>query len=346
MKGMNKKITIFAIVLIVVGIIGSISFGIASVPYFVNMASQIEQDLNKENVVFNKEIDVNKLNISTNEANVIIKKHDKEGIIITKKGSNKEDSYDVSNNENELLITQNKKNDKNYGEFKDINDIVDLMIEELYSYNTNTITIYVPKEMDVNVTTENGTLIVEDDILLSTLNFKTITGNISLPKKIKNLNDLNIRSKNYIQMSVSELLGIKNVNIIANSVNIYSDEQDIFIDDIENYIPQNVEINQSANEYGDIAIRVDTPVAKNLVVNAKQSSTELDLPIDKYNVNLDLKSIESIDFSELIERHKIDNNNIDKLQNSRELNINLNDNLKNNEKEYKIQVKSNYISIK
>ncbi|MCR8745065.1 DUF4097 domain-containing protein [Romboutsia lituseburensis] len=345
MKDMNKKITIVAIVLIVIGIIGSISFGIASVPYFINMASQIEQELNKETVIFNKEINITKLNINTNGANIKIKKHDKEEIIITKKGSSKNESYDISNSENELLITQNKNNN-NYVEFKDINDVVDLMVGELYLYNANTITIYVSKNIDINATTGNGTLMVEEDILLDTLNFKTITGNISLPKKVKSLNDLNITSKNYIQMSVSELLGIKNINIIANSVNIYSDEQDIFIDNIEEYLPENMDIIQTNNEYGDITINVDIPVAKNLVVNAKQSSTELDLPIEKYNINLDLKSIENIDFSELIERNKIDNKEISKLQNTRELNFNLNENLKNNEKKYKMQVKSNFISVR
>lgn len=347
MRDMNKKLTMFAILLIIVGIIGTISSGIASVPYFVNTASQIEREVNKETIIFNKELDINKLNINADESQIVIKKHNKKEIIVTQKGINKNNSYEIKDNANELSISQNRRNsNNNYEEIKNMKDVFDFMKGEIYSYNTNQITVYLPKDADINVSTEHGSLLIEDDVLLNELNFKTITGNISLPKKIKTLNDLNITSRNYIQLSVAELLGIKNVKIISNSVNIYSGEQDIFVDNIDSNIPNNVEIIQQNNEYGDVDINVEIPMAKNLIINAEKSSTQLDLPIDKYKINLDLKSLENIDFTELQNDNKLISDDIFKYQNTRELNGNLNSNLNTLEKEYTVKVKSNYISIK
>ncbi|MGL4914578.1 MAG: hypothetical protein ACRC3Y_19335 [Romboutsia sp.] len=340
---MNKKLTVFAIVLAIVGIIGTVSSGIASVPYFINTASKIEKELNKETVIFNEGISIDKLNINIDEGNVLIKKYDKDSVKIVLKGKEKNNDYEIKNSENELLLTQNNKN--NIPELKTLNDFMDIIIEEIYSYNINSIIVYIPNDVDINVSTNMGSLIVEDDIFLNDFKFKTIGGNISLPNKVKNLESLDIASNNYIQLSMSELLGIKNVKITSNSVNIYSNENDIFIDNMEEHIPNNLDIFQKNGKYGHIELNVDIPVAKNLNIDAQESNTNINLPIEKYKINLDLKSLQSISISNLIEKNIINENEKYKYENIRELKGNINQNLDSLETEYNVKIKSNGIHL-
>lgn len=338
---MNKKLTTFAIILIIVGTIGTVSTGIASIPYFVNTASNIEKELNKETVIFNEEISINKLNIDINEGNIVIKKHDNNSIKIVQKGKEENNYYEIKNNENELLLTQNNKN--NIPEIKTLNDFMNVVIEEVYSYNINSIIVYLPNDTDINVSTNTGSLAIEDDIFLNDLKFNTLDGYISLPSKVKKLKNLDIVSNSYIQLSMSELLGINNVKIKANSVNIYSNENEIFIDNMQEYIPNSLDIYQKNSGYGSITLNVDIPVAKNLNIDAKGSNTELNLPIEKYKMNLNLKALQYISINNLIEKNIISENEIYKYENVRELKGNINTNLDNEEIEYNVNVKSNEI---
>ncbi len=345
---MNKKITIFSIILIIVGTIGTICSGIVSIPYFIRASSDIERELNKEYIIYNKEIEVNKLNINTKDTNIVIRKHNKNNVIVSKKGNKNNFGYSFENKDNALYVSENESNE-NYKHIKDItnfNDFANYMLNEFYSQNANNIVIYIPNDVDINTYTQSGVLDIQDDIFLNDVTFKTLSGNISLPKKIKNLNKLDIKSKNYIQLSISELLGIKDIDISSNSVNIYSDDNDIFIDNKENYVPNNVNINQDSNDYGNVDISTEIPIANNLNINAYNSNVSIDLPIDKYKINFNIKSLQRIDMNDLIQENKINENDNIKYQDIRELNGNLNKNLQELKKEYKVNIKSEYISIK
>ena len=343
---MNKKLTVFAIVLVIVGIVGTVSSAIASVPYFVNTVSKIEKELNKETVIFNENLKIDKLNVSTKNGQVLIKKHDEDSVMIVQKGKEGSNEYEINNNKNELLIAEkdNKHDAKEVRNLNNLSDLINLMIQEVYSYNVNSIIVYLPNDVDINVSTNTGPLIVGDDVLSKNLTFNTISGNISLPNKVKELDNLEITSNNYIQLSISELLGIKDVKIRSNSVNIYSNENDIFIDNIEEYIPNNMDIFNNS-EYGNINVGVDIPVAKNLNIDAQKSNVNLDLPIGKYKINLDLKSLQNIDISNIFENNIINENERLKYENIRELNGNLNQNVDTLGKEYNVKVKSNDIDI-
>ena len=49
---MNKKLSIFAIVLIIVGLIGSIWSGFFSMPYFINKLQDFDKQVNKESIIY------------------------------------------------------------------------------------------------------------------------------------------------------------------------------------------------------------------------------------------------------------------------------------------------------
>ncbi len=342
---MNKKITIFSISLIIIGIIGTICSGIASIPYFIKASSDIEKELNKEYIIYNKEVDINKLNINTKDTNIVIRKHNKNNVIVSKKGNKDNLRYNIENKDNALYISENESRD-NYKDIRSSNDFANYVFNEFYSQNTNNIVIYIPNDVDINTYTQSGVLDIQDDIFLNDVTFKTLSGNISLPKKIKSLNKLDIKSKNYTQLSISELLGIKDIYISSNSVNVYSDDNDIFIDNKENYIPNNVNINQDSNDYGNIDISTEIPIANNLNINAYKSNVSVDLPIDRYKINFNIKSLQQIDIDDLIQENKVNENDNLKYQGIKELNGNLNKNLDQLEKEYKVNIKSEYVSIK
>ncbi len=342
---MNKKITIFSIILVIIGTIGTICSGIASIPYFIKTSSDIERELNKEYIIYNKEIDINKLNINTKDTNIVIRKHNKNNVIVSKTGNKDNLRYNIENKDNALSISENKSED-NYKDIKNSNDFANYVFNEFYSQNTNNIVIYIPNDVDINTYTQNGILDIQDDIFLNDVTFKTLSGNISLPKEVKDLKKLDIKSKNYTQLSISELLGIKDIYISSNSVNIYSDDNDIFIDNKENYIPNNININQDSNDYGNIDISTEIPIANNLNINAYKSNVSVDLPIDRYKINFNIKSLQRIDIDDLMQENKINENDHLKYQDIKELNGNLNKHLDELKKEYKVNIKSEYVSIK
>lgn len=342
---MNKKITVFSIILVIIGTIGTICSGIASIPYFIKTSSDIERELNKEYIIYNKEIDINKLNINTKDTNIVIRKHNKNNVIVSKKRNKDNLRYNIENKDNALSISENESKD-NYKDIRSLNDFANYVLNEFYSQNTNNIVIYIPNDVDINTYTQSGVLDIQDDIFLNDVIFKTLSGNISLPKQVKNLKKLDIKSKNYIQLSISELLGIKDIYISSNSVNVYSDDNDIFIDNKENYIPNNVNINQDSNDYGNIDIYTEIPIANNLNINAYKSNVSIDLPIDIYKINFNIKSLQRINIDDLMQENKINENDHLKYQDIRELNGNLNKNLDELKKEYKVNIKSEYVSIK
>ncbi|RDY24711.1 hypothetical protein CHF27_000490 [Romboutsia maritimum] len=346
---MNKKLSIFAVVLIIIGIIGTIFSGIKSMPYFMKVMSNAEKEINRETNIYNKDVDINKLYISTIDSNIVIKKHNKNNIVINEKGKDKYAKFEVNSNENLLEIKQLENSRSKVNDFyniKNLNDLLNIVVENIYKNTNHSIVVYIPKDADIEVITESGNLKIEDDIFLDNLTFKTSLGYVSLPKDILKLSKLDIKSNGSVQLAMSELLGIKDVNIEARDINIYSDDKDIFINDIESYIPENIAINQRINNpnYGNVNINTNIPVANNININGYNSDVTLDLPIQKYKINFDIKSSENILLQGLVNKNIVsDKTTIN--ENIREIKGILNKQLENLEKQYNVNVKSQNINI-
>lgn len=331
---MNKKLSIFAIILVIIGGIGTVYSGVKSIPYFTNKAYEIQKEMDKDEIIYNEQIDINKLNINTINAHVIIKKHDENSVKIAKRGVS---NYAIQSNNKELTITEKELDRKPNYDFKinNFDDLIELAKSNIFRHNQD-ITIYIPNKVDLNVSAKYSSLNIIDNIVLNNIEFKTIYGAISLPNEVKNLKTLDIVSKEHIQLSMGELLGIENVNITSDSITIYSNDNDIFIDNIEKYIPNNV--NLDIQSYGKAHITTDIPVANNLNINGHDSKVELNIPINKYKFNVDMKASENID---------LENSSNDDSENNivREIKGTLNKNLESLEKEYKINTNVQYINI-
>lgn len=346
---MNKKLSIVAIILVIIGGIGTVSSAIASIPYVTNRIYKIDREINKEQTIYKEQIDINKLNIETLNTDILVKKHAENSVKIVKKDIYNESEYTIENKGKELVLREEESKIYSNREIKNLDDVMKILISNFYEYKKS-ITIYIPSNVDLNVSTQFASIEIEDNILLSNVSFKTLNGNISLPKNVKNLNLLDIVSKNYIRLSMTEILGIKNININSNSINIYSDNNDIFIEDIEKYIPDNININTNSNSnsnedaYSSVDIRTDIPIAKNLSVNAYDSEVNLDIPIDKYKFKFDMKALKNINLEELISIYNIefDYPTDDKIR--REIKGYLNKNLQSLEKEYYINIEAQNIN--
>ncbi|MGL5328171.1 MAG: hypothetical protein ACRDD7_02805 [Peptostreptococcaceae bacterium] len=340
---MNKKLTIFSIVLIITGIIGTIGFSISSVPYFIDTANQINEEINKESVIFNENINADTLNINVKNSTVVVKKHDSSNFLVTQTGSKENFKYEIKNMENELYITQNEGKIKaDYKSIKTLKDLTDYLMQNVYS---NSIVVYVPTNVNLKVNTNTGGLNIENDILLNNVAFNTSTGYISLPKQIKDLDKLDIKSNGSIRLSVLELLGIKDVNIKANYLDIYSNDEDIFIDNIENHIPQNINISNNKNYSGQMYIQADAAIANNLNIDAQNSYIDLDLPIKKYNTNFNLKTSDGIELYNLVNEGIISESQYTEYSDIRELDKIFNNNVEQSDKEYKVNIKAQFIEL-
>lgn len=340
---MNKKLTLLSIVLIIVGIIGSIGFSISSIPYLMDTVSSIEKEVTEESIIFNKEIDINSINVNTQNTDIILKKHNNNNVIVSQTGSKESFNYKIENIDSQLSIVQSELKIKNgYKSIKNLNHLKDYMVENIYS---NEITVYVPSDVNIKVSTKEGTLRIEDDVLLNNVEFNTISGGLSIPKQVKELDTLNIKSQGMIRLAVLELLGIKDININSNHLEIYSNDDDIFIDNIESYIPENIKIVNNDNHYGNIYIDTDIPIANNLDINAYGYEVSIDFPIERYNINTSLKASDIIGLDNLIQNDIIDLNEYNNQEEIREFSKVFKGNLAQSSKEYKVNVKARYIQF-
>lgn len=333
---MNKKLTIFSIILIIIGIIGTIFSGIASVPYFVDTANKVKEEVNKEHIIYNKNIDLNKIDISTINDRITIKKHTGNDVKVSVKGIYEDGKYEVNEDIKTLKVNE-KETEDTYYKFKNLNELMSKFIENSFKEYSEVI-VYVPNNIDISAYTKYGLLRIEDNIFLNEVKFKTVDGNISLPQEIKSLNKLDIISNGHIQLSMGEIIGIKDISIVSNSTTIYSNTNDKFIDNIENYIPNNLNI---TSDYIDVT--TDIPVANNLDITSYESVTNLDIPISKYKFNFNIKA-NNIDLYNLRERYNLDKD-IYNDKNINEINDLLNKNSESLETEYNINIKSNNVNL-
>lgn len=294
---MNKKLSIFAIVLIIVGLIGSVWSGFLSMPYFINKLQEYEEGINKEKVIYEENVNINNLNINTKYTNVKILKNDSSKVIIKTNGLYKNSEININQSGKDLVIEEEINNQK-IEKIKNIDDLINIGLENTFSSYRNTILVYIPNNINISAITEGGNLDVKDNIFLDSLTFKTYGGSISLPSEIKNLKLLDLTSKSDLSLKLSELLGIDEVNINSNEVYISSKESTFY--DMEKYIPKKVTINGDNLENGIIDIESTIPISKDLTIDSYKSEVLLNLPLDRYNFNFNVATYEGIEFNDYL----------------------------------------------
>ena len=332
---MNKKITVFAVILIVIGIIGTISSAVNAVPFATNYVNEIIKKANEEVKIYEKKVDINKLYIETKNLNVEIRKSDSDKLIIKQVGNLSTNSFTIDENNKEFKIKSNNENKYLDSKIQGFGDAILNVINNSY----NKIIVFVPNHVDIKVRTSVGDLIVENkDVLLNKIEFNTSQGQIILPKESKKLENLKISSTGTINLKVSELLGIKNIDISTqDSVYIESTPDDIFLDNIESFIPESINIITSSRDFDTIDIKSNIPIAKNLNIDNKSGNVYLDLPVDRYNIHFDLNSLKGIHFDN--ENQDVES---DKLINKFEGSFR---DQKENELKYNVYVNSDNINV-
>lgn len=330
---MNKKLSIFAIVLIVVGLIGTVWSGFFSMPYFINKLQDFDEQVNMENTIYEKNIDVEELNINTNYVNTKIVKSNTNKIVVKSRGLYENTDIQVRDNDKILSVKEVDKN-LSMSKIKGVDDFTSKILEKVFSNHTNMITIYVPKDINLKVISKSGSLTIENDIFLNEFSFETYSGYLSLPNEVKNLNKLSISSQNYVSLQLGEILGIKEVNIYSNDVYIESDKYNL--EDIEKYLPNKVNIKSNNLDNININIESNLPISKNLTIDGYKSEVNLNLPLDRYKFKFDIKAYENIDLNEFLQKDFDDEKDYD----LKEFKKTINKDLKN---EYKVNIQATNI---
>lgn len=340
---MSKKhvaISIIGASLLTIGIVGGIWSGINTMPKVINDIQVEVNQQSQEEVIYNSTQNIDKLNINLTQSHVVIKKHDKPNVIIERSGNKEISTITAENNNNELIINEEGKTVTR--ETKNIDDIVRYFISQMYSSYNSQVTIYLPKKVDVDIKTDYNSVLINDDVVLNTLNYETSSGNISIDSNT-NFENLNIKSNNNLSLGVDEISGIKNVNIISNYVNIHEGTSLVS----EENIPENVTIKMSNNDNRDIIIESSIPVAKNLVIDSN-NRVFINLPIVDYKFNFDIEASRYIEF-EADDDEKYYNTSVEKYfvdDNERllkEFKGLINKDLSQTQNEYFVKIRSSHI---
>ena len=332
----GKIVTTIGAILLTTGVIGGVYSGVTAFPTVINNIVNSNNDLNKEEVLYKGQVNLTKLNINAKRSNVIIRKYDGQNVIVERSGDKTVSTITAKENGNELNINEEAIN-QNFG--SNINDMVKNFVNEMYSGQRSDITVYVPDNIKINVNTDNGSLNVYDSNI-NTLNFNTSIGSIALNEN-SHINNLNIKSEDFIQLQVRELYRVSNLNVECYSINIY--EQDTVSD--KSSMPENVNIveNGDCDEATLVDIDSNLPIAKNLEITSN-SNVGLNLPILDYKFNFDVKALNSISF-DLNSKVKYMGTSVDKyLKDSYKLDKNnfngvINENPKDNTSDYFVSIK-------
>lgn len=346
---MNKKqiITSVGVALLTVGVVGGIWSGIQAMPKVINNVQIAQAKRDEAQILYNSDEKITKLNIDSKVSSISIRKHDKPNVLVEKRGNKENSNITTESSNNELVIKEEQKN--TIKETKNVDDIVRYFIDELYSQYQSEIIVYLPEKVNMDIKTDYNGFAVLDDIILDTLNFETVSGHISLSSDIK-LENLNIKSSSDMSIGIDEISGANNVKITSRTVNIHDGN---FVEDEAN-LPETLEI-KTTDKYDTSYIGSSTPVAKNLIIDSP-STVALELPIVDYKFNFDIKSARGISFeaSEMnyekynntpVEKYFKDENNEDYEEDkdlTKELKGLMNEELKDNENEYFIKIKSAY----
>lgn len=290
---MNKKITIFAVILVAIGIVGTISSSIAAVPFVTNYINEYTKKASEGILIYDKKVDIKQLDIDIKDTNVEIKKSDSDKVKIVQLLEFNHNKFTIDTRENLLKLVEK---DEDMGiEIEGFGDAIMKMINP----GLNKVVIYVPNNLDIKVKSRYGNLILQEkDVLKNQLTFSTVTGEITLTKEVKSLEDLTVSSNSYVNLKLGEILGIKNVNISATEgVYLESMPDDIFAENLENILPNSINI-MGLRYAPNINIESIVPVAKKLNIDNKNGTTYLNLPTERYNIKFSLESEQNINFNE------------------------------------------------
>ncbi|AXU64018.1 DUF4097 family beta strand repeat-containing protein [Clostridioides difficile] len=356
---MNKKLAIFAAVLLVIGIIGTTWSGILVMPSLINFGLEKEAEFKKENKLYQEKVNIDKLDISVDNINVTIKKSSSEDVRVTTRGNNEFYKYNVTLKDKTLVVKGERKYENKIKKIKNFDQLLNTSINSMFSHDYREIIIYVPNNVDINASSISSYLFVYDNVASNNITYKTSYGGFSraiTENKVNRLENLNLISNSNLHLSTKSILGVKNVNIESESLDISSENEDVFIDNIEEYIPENVNIKEkigrNSNYDSEFYLYSNMPIAKFLDIEVPNSKVRLDIPVNKYKFNCDIKSKEVIE--EFNNDEEYDNDSYDyehseehsnKYRNTREIKGLLNKNLSNLEKEYTIKINSNSLEL-
>lgn len=302
---MNKKLSIFAIVLIVVGLIGSIWSGFFSLPYFINKIQSYDEQINSEQVILDEKIDISNLDIDTDYASIYIEKSPTENIIIKRQGIDENRDLIINTKENKLSIKEEYKDTKTE-KIKGIDDLVNKAMQSMFYNHNNVVKIYLPKDVDFNINTEGGNVSIKDDIFLNDFNYITNYGGLSLPENVKKIKNMNITSQNPVSFRLGELLGVENIDINSRGIDISSENYDL--EDMLKYMPNKITINIDNLSDNSVTINSSVPISKELIINGYKSDVYINLPLDRYKFKFDMQAYNYIELNEFMSTI-IDNDN-------------------------------------
>ncbi|HBG4643890.1 TPA: DUF4097 family beta strand repeat protein [Clostridioides difficile] len=356
---MNKKLAIFAAVLLVIGIIGTTWSGILVMPSLINFGLEKEAELNKENKLYQEKVNIDKLDIAVDNINVMIRKSSNEDVRVTTRGNNEFYKYSVTLQDKTLVVKGERKSENKIKKIRSFDHLLNTSINSMFSRDYREIRIYVPNNVDINASSISSYLFISDDVDSNNITYKTSSGGFSraiTENKVNRLENLNLISNSNLHLSTKSILGVKNVNIESESLDISSKDEGVFINNIEEYIPENVNIKEkigrNSNYESEFYLYSDMPIAKFLDIEVPNSKVRLDIPVNKYKFNCDIKSKEAIE--EFNNDEEYDNDSYDyehseehsnKYRNTREIKGLLNKNLSNLEKEYTIKINSNSLEL-
>lgn len=335
---MKRKymVTGLGVAILSVGMIGGVLSGVNAIPTLVNKKQVIDNKYNEKEVIFNEVHDVSQLNINLQKSDVVLRKHDSDKILIERTGAKDITNLRCEKGDGILTLSEDYK-DAPEKEIKSIDDIVKSVVDDAFSSHISEVTIYLPKEVNVNVSEDSGYLRVDDDVILDSLTYKTNVGSIQLNEYVE-FENLNVTSVNGVSISGSEMLGIKNVKLEGRSIYVHSSEYELSTEELLAKIPDVLEIKcSSPYGYEGVTIETNMPVAKN--VNIQTTSTvDVNLPLLEYKFNFDIKTNKGINFSHMQNDERYYNTSLEKLFNSNNSEFNYDSELQTEEgfeKEYK-----------
>ena len=324
----GKVVTTIGAILLTTGVRGGAYSGVIAFPTVVNNMQNAESNLNKEEVLYKGQVNLTKLNINAKNSNITIRKYDGQNVIVERGGDKTISTIIANENGNELNITEEAIINPHFG--KNIDDMVKNFINHMYLSHHSEITVYIPNNVDINVKTYHGRLNIYDSNI-NNLNFNTSSGRLELNENC-HINNLNIKSDDFIQLQIGELYRLNNLNVDCYSINLYKGDA---VSD-ESSIPENVSI-VTNGDFDNAVVDIDSnlPIAKNLEISSK-GNVELNLPILDYKFNFDIKALNGISFDS-DNKDKFDKNNFNGV---------INENPKDNTPEYFVTIKSKSVEFK
>lgn len=201
---MNKKLAIFAAVLLVIGIIGTTWSGILVMPSLINFGLEKEAEFKKENKLYQEKVNIDKLDISVDNINVTIKKSSSEDVRVTTRGNNEFYKYNVTLKDKTLVVKGERKYENKIKKIKNFDQLLNTSINSMFSHDYREIIIYVPNNVDINASSTSSYLFVYDNVASNTITYKTSYGGFSraiTENKVNRLENLNIYNYSNLHLS-------------------------------------------------------------------------------------------------------------------------------------------------